>query len=135
MRGHPKLRIRGTQSAFDKNMVMKWCLNFYNSATTGAGSPCEQSEIIFIGTSEGIPRVSCLTNPLKICAVCLQGVEPGNRNKRLNTSILIRYPRPSGNYNIHKDAGKFFYSIIVLSNGLLPTGNFKIKLSDVDIEA
>ncbi|KAM0956537.1 hypothetical protein ACFX2A_025296 [Malus domestica] len=81
------------------------------SATTGAGSPCEQSEIIYIGTgtSEGIPRVSCLTNPLKTCAVCLIAVEAGNRNKRLNTSILIRYPRPSGNYNILIDAGKFFY--------------------------
>ncbi|CAN6573502.1 unnamed protein product [Malus baccata var. baccata] len=82
-----------------------------NSETTAAGSPCEDSEIIFIGTgtSEGIPRVSCLTNPLKTCAVCLKAVEPGNKNKRLNTSILVRYPRPSGNYNILIDAGKFFY--------------------------
>ncbi|KAB2612989.1 hydrolase [Pyrus ussuriensis x Pyrus communis] len=82
-----------------------------NSETTAAGSPCEHSEIIFIGTgtSEGIPRVSCLTNPLKTCAVCLKAVEPGNKNKRLNTSILVRYPRPSGNYNILIDAGKFFY--------------------------
>lgn len=33
----------------------------------------EQSEIIFIGTgtSEGIPRVSCLTNPIKTCSVSL----------------------------------------------------------------
>lgn len=33
--------------------------------------PVEQSEIIFMGTgtSEGIPRVSCLTNPLKKCLV------------------------------------------------------------------
>ncbi|RXI06823.1 hypothetical protein DVH24_025959 [Malus domestica] len=64
MRGHPKLRIRGTQRTFDKNMY--WS---YDSATTGAGSPCEQSGIIFIGTgtSEGIPRVSCLPIPLKMC--------------------------------------------------------------------
>lgn len=33
--------------------------------------PADQSEIIFMGTgtSEGIPRVSCLTNPLKKCEV------------------------------------------------------------------
>lgn len=31
----------------------------------------DQTEIIFMGTgtSEGIPRVSCLTNPLKKCPV------------------------------------------------------------------
>ncbi|GLU14718.1 hypothetical protein SLE2022_312710 [Rubroshorea leprosula] len=53
-----------------------------NSASGHAG---EQSEIIFVGTgtSEGIPRVSCLTDPLKKCPVCTKAVEP--------------------------DAGKFFY--------------------------
>ncbi|TQD83802.1 hypothetical protein C1H46_030623 [Malus baccata] len=70
------------------------------SATTGAGSPCEQSEIIFIGTgtSEGIPRVSCLTNPLKTCAVCLIAV--------VGSSLSINEG----------------FSTTVLSNGLLPTG-------------
>lgn len=36
-------------------------------------SPGDHSEIVFIGTgtSEGIPRVSCLTNPLKTCSVFL----------------------------------------------------------------
>ncbi|XAR49936.1 Phosphoribosyl 1,2-cyclic phosphate phosphodiesterase [Bertholletia excelsa] len=73
--------------------------------------PVEQSEIIFMGTgtSEGIPRVSCLTNPEKICPVCSKAAEPGNKNRRRNTSILIRYPRSSGNCNILIDAGKFFY--------------------------
>nr|GEV87507.1 putative hydrolase C777.06c [Tanacetum cinerariifolium] len=71
----------------------------------------DQPELIFIGTgtSEGIPRVSCLTNPLKKCKVCSKAVEPGNKNRRLNTSVLIRYPRPSGTCNILIDAGKFFY--------------------------
>ncbi|KAM7255716.1 hypothetical protein ACFE04_008614 [Oxalis oulophora] len=71
----------------------------------------EKSEIIFMGsgTSEGIPRVSCLTNPLKTCPVCAKAAEPGNKNRRLNTGILIRYPRPSGICNILVDAGKFFY--------------------------
>ncbi|XP_021902828.1 putative hydrolase C777.06c isoform X1 [Carica papaya] len=73
--------------------------------------PVEQSEIIFMGTgtSEGIPRVSCLTNPLKKCLVCTKALEPGNKNKRLNTSILIRYSMQSGRRNILIDAGKFFY--------------------------
>ncbi|KAL9661904.1 hypothetical protein QQ045_026732 [Rhodiola kirilowii] len=70
-----------------------------------------QSEILFVGTgtSEGIPRVSCLTNPLKTCQVCSKAKEPGNKNKRLNTSILIRYSTPSAQSNILIDAGKFFY--------------------------
>ncbi|XP_030490625.2 putative hydrolase C777.06c isoform X2 [Cannabis sativa] len=61
------------------------------------------------GTSEGIPRVSCLTNPLKTCEVCSKAAEPGNKNRRLNTSILIRHATTSGISNILIDAGKFFY--------------------------
>ncbi|XP_004297566.1 PREDICTED: putative hydrolase C777.06c-like [Fragaria vesca subsp. vesca] len=74
----------------------------------GSGLPLEQSDVIFIGTgtSEGIPRVSCLTNPLKKCEVCLKAVEPGNRNRRLNTSIVVRHPTSSGSSNILIDAGK-----------------------------
>ncbi|XP_044495869.1 putative hydrolase C777.06c [Mangifera indica] len=81
------------------------------SKDLGVQLPSHQSEIIFIGTgtSEGIPRVSCLTDPLKKCPVCTKAVEPGNKNRRLNTSILIRYPGPSGRRNILIDAGKFFY--------------------------
>ncbi|XP_052181304.1 putative hydrolase C777.06c isoform X2 [Diospyros lotus] len=82
-----------------------------SNAQPGLQTPTEQPEIIFLGTgtSEGIPRVSCLTNPEKTCPVCSKAVEPGNKNRRLNTSILIRYPRPSGTCNILIDAGKFFY--------------------------
>ncbi|XP_051135691.1 putative hydrolase C777.06c [Andrographis paniculata] len=70
-----------------------------------------QSELIFIGsgTSEGIPRVSCLTDPIKKCSVCFRATEPGSRNRRRNTSLLLRVPRPSGICNILIDAGKFFY--------------------------
>ncbi|RZC51863.1 hypothetical protein C5167_020285 [Papaver somniferum] len=70
-----------------------------------------ESEIVFMGTgtSEGIPRVSCLTNPEKKCPVCSKAAEPGNKNRRLNTSILIRYATASGVRNILVDAGKFFY--------------------------
>ncbi|KAI3455569.1 hypothetical protein Pfo_012232 [Paulownia fortunei] len=77
----------------------------------GAQVSVNQSEIIFIGTgtSEGIPRVSCLTNPNKTCPVCSKAIEPGNKNRRLNTSLLVRFLRPSGKCNILIDAGKFFY--------------------------
>ncbi|CAN0881685.1 Putative hydrolase C777.06c [Linum grandiflorum] len=75
---------------------------------SNAQLPSDQSEIIFMGTgtSEGIPRLSCLTNPLKKCEVCSKATEPGNKNRRLNTSILIRYPGPDGTRNILIDAGK-----------------------------
>ncbi|KVI05907.1 hypothetical protein Ccrd_015773, partial [Cynara cardunculus var. scolymus] len=90
-----------------------------SSVQKGEQITLEQPEIIFIGTgtSEGIPRVSCLTDPLKKCLVCSKAVEPGNKNKRLNTSILIRYPRPSGICNILIDAGKYvkMLSSMVLS--------------------
>ncbi|XP_038707048.1 putative hydrolase C777.06c isoform X2 [Tripterygium wilfordii] len=78
---------------------------------TGLQSPVGESEIIFMGTgtSEGIPRVSCLTNTLKTCPVCSKAVEQGNKNRRLNTSILLRHPSPQGECNILIDAGKFFY--------------------------
>uniref|UniRef100_A0A0E0B216 Metallo-beta-lactamase domain-containing protein n=1 Tax=Oryza glumipatula TaxID=40148 RepID=A0A0E0B216_9ORYZ len=68
----------------------------------------QQSELIFLGTgtSEGIPRVSCLTNPSKTCTVCTKAAEPGNRNRRRNTSILLRHATPSGTSNILIDAGK-----------------------------
>ncbi|PWA43347.1 metallo-hydrolase/oxidoreductase superfamily protein [Artemisia annua] len=84
---------------------------FLLGAQKGEQVSPDQPELIFIGTgtSEGIPRVSCLTNPLKKCKVCSKAVEPGNKNRRLNTSVLIRYPRPSGTCNILIDAGKFFY--------------------------
>lgn len=43
----------------------------FASEDAGARLPAEQSEIIFMGTgtSEGIPRVSCLTDPVKKCPV------------------------------------------------------------------
>ncbi|GAB2269251.1 hypothetical protein Dimus_004176 [Dionaea muscipula] len=78
---------------------------------TVSRSSAEQSEIIFLGTgtSEGIPRVSCLTDPVNNCLVCRKAVEPCSRNRRRNTSILISRIGPSGRRNILIDAGKFFY--------------------------
>ena len=55
---------------------MKYMLTFqFTTASANGGAavelPSDQSEIIFVGTgtSEGIPRVSCLTDPLKKCQV------------------------------------------------------------------
>ncbi|KAK9131212.1 hypothetical protein Sjap_011699 [Stephania japonica] len=41
--------------------------------------------------------------------VCLKAAEQGNKNRRLNTSILIRYAKPTGICNLLIDVGKFFY--------------------------
>ncbi|KAL2899572.1 hypothetical protein RDABS01_024654, partial [Bienertia sinuspersici] len=51
-----------------------------NSYITPSG---EQSEIIFVGTgtSEGILRVGCLTDPCKNCSVCKKAVEPCNKKR------------------------------------------------------
>lgn len=115
----------------------------YARGVSGEELPDDQSEIIFMGTgtSEGIPRLSCLTNPLKKCEVsmlnfqlkyffriqttsfdcskkgpdfdcffsfqvCSKAAEPGNVNRRLNTSILIRFSSSSGKRHILIDAGK-----------------------------
>ncbi|TXG68573.1 hypothetical protein EZV62_003508 [Acer yangbiense] len=97
---------------FPIKRILQACLqSTAASGDAGVQLPSHQSAIIFVGTgtSEGIPRVSCLTNPSKKCPVCTKAAEPGNRNKRLNTSMLIRYPGPSGRCNILIDAGKFFY--------------------------
>lgn len=63
-----------------------------------AGRQPTSSQVIFLGTgtSEGIPRVSCLTNPEKSCAVCLAAAELGNKNRRRNTSLMVRYLAPDG---------------------------------------
>ncbi|KAJ8755762.1 hypothetical protein K2173_024306 [Erythroxylum novogranatense] len=91
--------------------IIQACLQSNANGNSAEHMALDKSEIIFIGsgTSEGIPRISCLTNPLKKCPVCLKAVEPGNKNKRLNTSLLIRYLGPAGRHNILIDAGKFFY--------------------------
>ncbi|KAL2617313.1 hypothetical protein AAZV13_08G178800 [Glycine max] len=90
--------------------------SIHSTSTKGDGGVVEfggdQTELIFLGTgtSEGVPRVSCLTNPLHKCEVCSKAAQPGNKNRRLNTSILIRHPGSSGTHNnILIDAGKFFY--------------------------
>ncbi|XP_042482764.1 putative hydrolase C777.06c isoform X3 [Macadamia integrifolia] len=97
-------------SSFKRTLQARLQSSFADG-NTGAQTPTEHSEIIFLGTgtSEGIPRVSCLTDPVNKCGVCFKATEPGNKNRRLNTSILIRHSKASGTRNILIDAGKFFY--------------------------
>lgn len=69
-------------------------------------------EVIFLGTgtSEGIPRVSCLTRDPVTCPVCQSAMEPGSPNRRRNTSVLLRYQHPDGHVrNVVIDVGKFFW--------------------------
>ncbi|KAJ6942301.1 hypothetical protein NC652_008193 [Populus alba x Populus x berolinensis] len=91
--------------------ILQACLQSNASRNADAHLQAGQSEIIFMGTgtSEGIPRLSCLTNPSNKCPVCSKAVEPGNKNRRLNTGLLICYHGPSGRRNILIDVGKFFY--------------------------
>ena len=70
------------------------------------------TRVIFLGsgTSEGVPRVTCLTDADKTCVVCLDSIRPGSKNRRRNTSLLIQRPAEDGGIrNIVIDVGKFFY--------------------------
>ncbi|CAM6126925.1 unnamed protein product [Calypogeia fissa] len=70
------------------------------------------SDLIFLGTgtSEGVPRVSCLTHTSHKCPVCWEAAQLGNKNRRRNTSLILRVASADGTRkNILIDAGKFFY--------------------------
>ncbi len=62
------------------------------------------------GTSERVPRVTCLSKKPPTCTVCIDSQRPGSKNYRRNTSLLIQaeghYGKP---VNIVVDAGKSFY--------------------------
>ncbi|GLU22420.1 hypothetical protein SLE2022_384980 [Rubroshorea leprosula] len=104
-----QITLHGSSISLPRNGA---CTTIVKLTYSASGHDGEQSEIIFMRTrtSARIPRVSCLTDPLKKCPVCLKALEPGDKNRRLNTSILIQYTRPSGSYNILIDAGKVFLS-------------------------
>jgi hypothetical protein len=55
-------------------------------------------EIIFLGTgtSSSVPTVACLTNPEKLCPVCLSTQTPeGIKNNRRNTTLVVRFRKHS----------------------------------------
>lgn len=62
------------------------------------------------GTSERVPRVTCLSKQPPTCEVCIESQRPGSKNYRRNTSLLVQVPKPDGSHvNIVVDAGKSFY--------------------------
>lgn len=71
-----------------------------------------RAKIVFLGTgtSEGVPRVTCLTAQPPTCRVCTDAVKPGSKNRRRNTSIVVHREQSDGPpVNIVIDVGKFFY--------------------------
>ena len=66
------------------------------------------------GTSEGIPRVTCLTADPPTCPVCTDAMRPGSKNRRRNTGIVVQREQTDGPpVNILIDAGKFFYQAAI----------------------
>ncbi|PVU89148.1 hypothetical protein BB561_005521 [Smittium simulii] len=79
-------------------------------------SPQTSSKVIQLlflgsGTSGGIPSVPCLVKQNKTCGVCLSSMtEEGKKNKRRNTSLLVKIQTPEGVVkNVLIDCGKTFY--------------------------
>ncbi|KAI8138473.1 beta-lactamase-like protein [Fennellomyces sp. T-0311] len=74
-------------------------------------------DIIFVGTgtSGAVPNVSCLTDPVPKCKVCLSAMTPeGRKNMKKNTSMIVRYRKhgdsPSDRLRtVLIDCGKTFY--------------------------
>lgn len=70
------------------------------------------ARIVFLGTgtSERVPRVTCLSKQPPTCAVCIDSQRPGSKNYRRNTSLLVQANGSDGKtVNIVIDAGKSFY--------------------------
>ena len=76
-------------------------------------------EIIFLGTgtSGGIPVVSCIVN--KSCPVCHDSIVNGSKNRRRNTSLLMKFTledEDSDTFNLLLDCGKSFYGISTITH-------------------
>ena len=75
-----------------------------------------KATVMFLGTgtSEGIPRVTCLTADPPTCPVCTDAMRPGSKNRRRNTGIVIQREQDNEPpVNILIDAGKFFYQAAI----------------------
>ena len=57
-----------------------------------------KATVMFLGTgtSEGIPRVTCLTADPPTCPVCIDAMRPGSKNRRRNTSIVVQRAQDDG---------------------------------------
>lgn len=91
-----------------------------------------KGKLIFLGTgsSDGIPRVSCLTDPDQRCKVCRNAQDPNSKNRRRNTSIAIKYlDRNGAKRNIIIDAGKTFWESAI---EFFPENNIR-KIDDLII--
>lgn len=75
-------------------------------------SSAKSARFVFLGTgtSERVPRVTCLSQQPATCPVCIDSQRPGSKNYRRNTSLLVQTASGSGSQvNIVIDAGKSFY--------------------------
>eukprot|EP00252_Welwitschia_mirabilis_P003353 TRINITY_DN1342_c0_g1_i1.p1 TRINITY_DN1342_c0_g1~~TRINITY_DN1342_c0_g1_i1.p1 ORF type:complete len:387 (+),score=37.72 TRINITY_DN1342_c0_g1_i1:234-1394(+) len=114
-KGTNPLRLRKARHLFPQSISCsenKVGQSITNDTFSLSTSQENKTELIFLGTgtSEGIPRVSCLTDPSRTCQVCHEALKPGNKNRRSNTSILIQHSTSSRKINILVDVGKFFYN-------------------------
>ena len=56
------------------------------------------SEFIFMGTGTSgcVPNITCLAIETPTCKVCIDCLVPGSRNRRRNTSGMLRYTHSDG---------------------------------------
>lgn len=61
-------------------------------ASTEAGGYVERTELVFLGTgtSGGVPDLGCMVDSSRKCKTCWNAIEPGSRNRRMNTSIVLK---------------------------------------------
>ena len=74
------------------------------------------AKVMFLGTgtSEGVPRVTCLTANPPTCSICIDAMRPGSKNRRRNTSLVVQREQTDGPpVNIIVDVGKFFYQAAI----------------------
>ncbi|KAJ2721457.1 hypothetical protein GGI07_003970 [Coemansia sp. Benny D115] len=77
-----------------------------------SASQARVREIIFLGTGTSgcVPNIPCITSNNPRCTVCKLAMTPeGWKNKRRNTSLLVRIDHPDGRVrNVVIDCGKTF---------------------------
>ena len=83
-----------------------------SAAPAAAAPPAYVDRIVFTGTgtSDGIPRLSCLTRRGGVtCAACRAARDEGPPNRRKNTGCVLRVVRPGREPRyIAIDVGKYW---------------------------